>query len=327
MPARRRFVVLGFLLLFACPLLAGAASPAEEQAQRQVTQPGNNAPLWREVRSGQAHSTTAQGVEAGVLIQAGGEAWRELRPWIAAGGALILVFSVAALGLFYRWRGPIEVTGKPTGRMIERFDTLDRWAHWTMGASFVLLAVTGLVLSFGKYVLLPVIGYTLFSLLAAVSKGLHNFLGILFMLSLAFFIVRFVRDNLPRAYDVDWLLKFGGMFSRKHVPSGRFNAGEKTLFWGLVCVFSVLLCVSGLVLDFPNFRQGRGIMQLANVVHFSVALLAIAASLFHMYLGTIGMKGALDAMRTGLVDEAWAKEHHEIWYAEVKAGRSRQHSR
>lgn len=327
MSARRRSVVFGFLLLFACPLLAGAASPAEEQAQRQVTQPGNNAPLWREVRSGQAHSTTAQGVEAGVLIQAGGEAWRELRPWIAAGGALILVFSVAALGLFYRWRGPIEVTGKPTGRMIERFDTLDRWAHWTMGASFVLLAVTGLVLSFGKYVLLPVIGYTLFSLLAAVSKGLHNFLGILFMLSLAFFIVRFVRDNLPRAYDVDWLLKFGGMFSRKHVPSGRFNAGEKTLFWGLVCVFSVLLCVSGLVLDFPNFRQGRGIMQLANVVHFSVALLAIAASLFHMYLGTIGMKGALDAMRTGLVDEAWAKEHHEIWYEEVKAGRSRQHSR
>jgi formate dehydrogenase subunit gamma len=128
-------------------------------------------------------------------------------------------------------------------------------------------------------------------------------------------------------YDLQWIKVFGGMLSKtgNHVPSGRFNAGEKALFWGLVCFFSVVLCVSGVVLLFPNFDQGRSLMQTANVVHVVCALLAIAMACFHIFLGTIGMKGAYDAMHTGYVDETWAKEHHEIWYDEVKAGKSRQH--
>ena len=326
--SRKAFAVLGAAWLLLCGGFALAApdAPADAPpARAEPAQPGNNAAIWRQVRSGEAHSTSARGVEVGVLVQSGGQTWRALRPWIATAGSALLLLCVAALALFYRWRGPIEVSARPTGRPIQRFDTLDRWAHWTMGISFVVLGITGLALSFGKYVLLPVIGYTLFSLLAAFAKSLHNFVGPVFMLALAFFIVRFLSDNLPRLYDIQWLLKFGGMFSRQHVPSGRFNAGEKTLFWGLVCFFSVVLCASGLVLDFPNFEQGRSVMQLANVVHFVVALLAIAASLFHMYLGTIGMKGAYQAMRGGTVDESWAKEHHEIWYQEVKAGKSRQH--
>ena len=322
-------IALAFVLLV-CAFASGAlaepkADLAAEQAQQQVTQPGNNAPLWREVRSGASHSTNARGIEAGVLIQSRGQTWRKLRPPLAFAGGALLAACLAALAAFYFWRGPIAVSAPPTGRLIERFDLLDRATHWTMGISFAVLAATGLVLSFGKYVLLPVIGYTLFAWLAVAAKGLHNFVGPLFMLSLPFFIVRFVRDNLPRLYDLDWMLKFGGMFSGRHVPSGRFNAGEKTLFWGLVCFFSLVLCASGLVLDFPNFGQGRGTMQSANLVHFATALLAIAASLFHVYLGTLGVSGAYRAMRNGTVDETWAREHHELWYEDVKAGRSRQH--
>jgi formate dehydrogenase subunit gamma len=307
---------------------ATADAPKDEiqdQRQRQVAQPGNNAPVWREVRSGEAHTTNVHGVEAGVLIQSRGQTWRQLRPWIASAGGMLLALCVAALALFYRWRGPIAVSAKPTGRLIERFDPLDRAAHWSLAISFVVLAVTGLTLSFGKYLLLPVIGHTLYSLLAVTAKNLHNFIGPLFFFSLVFFIVRYAKDSLPRLHDIDWMRKGGGLFSGKHVPSGRFNAGEKTLYWGLVCCFCAILSVSGFVLDFPNFEQGRSTMQTANVVHWFFALAAIAASLFHIYLGTIGVEGAYQAMRHGLVDETWAKEHHEIWYEEVKAGKSKQH--
>lgn len=312
--------------LFAGAALAqGSAERAAEEARQQAVQPGNNAPLWREVRSGASHSTNAQGVEAGVLIQSRGQTWRKLRPRLALAGGALLAACLGALAAFYLWRGPIAVSTPPTGRRIERFDLLDRVAHWTMGLGFVVLAASGLVLTFGKYLLLPLVGYTLFAWLAVAAKSLHNFVGPLFMLSLPFFIARFVRDNLPARCDLDWLVKLGGMFSGRHVPSGRFNAGEKTLFWGLVCFFSLVLCASGLVLDFPNYGQGRRTMQSAHVIHFATALLAIAASLFHVYLGTLGVKGAYRAMRDGVVDETWAREHHEIWYEEVKAGRSRQH--
>ena len=323
-----RIVLIGLATVLC--LASGMHSPlaAAEPAQSpppEAAQPGNNAALWREVRSGTPQSTQARGVEAGVLVQPSGQQWRLLRPFIAAAGSALLLLCAAAIGLFYWWRGPIGVSEPPTGRRIERFDLADRITHWVMGITFVLLALSGLTLSFGKYVLLPVIGYTLFSLVASAMKALHNFIGPVFMLSLPVFILLYVRDNLPKMHDLNWLMKGGGMFTREHVPSGRFNAGEKTLFWGLVCFFCIILCISGLVLDFPNFGQGRFTMQAANVIHWSVGLVAIAASLFHIYLGSIGMEGAYRAMRYGYVDETWAREHHELWYREVIAGKSRQH--
>jgi formate dehydrogenase subunit gamma len=243
------------------------------------------------------------------------------------GGGIIALAALGILGYFL-WRGPIGLHDRPSGRFIQRFSVLDRFAHWAVAISFVALALTGLIITFGKYVLLPVLGYTLFSWLAILAKNVHNFVAPVFIVSLPIFIVLFIRDNLPKLHDIQWIATFGGMLSKsgKHVPSGRFNAGEKALFWGLVCFFSVLLCISGAVLLFPNFDQGRSAMQAANVVHVVCALLAIAMSCFHIYLGTVGMKGAYDAMRTGYVDETWAKEHHEIWYDEVKAGKSRQHT-
>jgi formate dehydrogenase subunit gamma len=300
------------------------AAEATAEQKQQIAQPLNNAPVWKEVRSGAPQVTTVRGRETNVLIQPEGQTWRAARvPLSSAGGAIIALAVLVLLG-YYAWRGPIELTGKPTGRMIERFTPVKRAAHWVMAISFVVLAITGLIITFGKSILLPILGYTLFSWLATVGKYLHNFVGPVFMVGLLVFILLYVRDNLPRAYDAAWLAKFGGMLDRSghaHVPSGKFNAGEKSLFWILVCGLSVVLVVTGLILDFPNFDQSRATMQMTNLIHLGAALLAIAMACAHIYLGTIGMRGAFEAMRYGYVDETWAREHHEYWYNDVMSGK------
>jgi formate dehydrogenase subunit gamma len=310
------------LAMFAAAGFAHAQSDAQQQPQRSIDQPGNNAPVWREVRKeAQEYSTTVKGRETGVLVQSAGETWRQIRngPVTFYGGWLV-VLAVVVLAAIYFGKGPVKTHDKPTGRMIERFTLAERWAHWVMGISFVVLGITGLIILFGKFVLLPVIGYTLFSWLSALAKNLHNFVAPLFAVSLVVFIIMFVKDNLPKAYDLTWFAKSPGFFAGKHIPSGRFNAGEKAWFWGGVVVLSLALVGSGAVLLFPNFDQVRATMQQASIIHMVAALLVISASLGHIYLGTIGVEGAYQAMRSGYVDEVWAKEHHEYWYNEVKGG-------
>lgn len=308
---------------------AQAAEGADGQAQRQITQPGNNAPFWRDVRNGESpyQTTQVRGVETNVLVQSEGQSWRLLRPPVYSVGGLIVMLALLGIFGYYLWRGPIKLNEPPTGRLIRRFSDLDRFAHWTVAISFVTLAITGMVMTFGKHLLLPILGYTLFSGLAIFAKNLHNFVMPVFVLGLPLLILVFIRDNWLKRYDIEWLKTFGGMLSKTgtEVPSGRFNAGEKAVFWGMVCILSVVLCVSGAVMLFPNFEQARMTMQSANIVHMVAALLAIAMACFHIYLGTIGMNGAYKAMRTGYVDETWAKEHHGLWYEDVKAGTARQH--
>jgi formate dehydrogenase subunit gamma len=302
--------------------LGGIAQQQETQQQRAQSQPYNNAPVWRDVRSGKPEYTSIKGRETGVLVQTYGETWRQLRnAWVTPIGGWLIALVAATIGVFYWRRGPVKVHSGPTGRLIERFTALERYAHWVMGISFAVLGVTGLIMFVGKYVLLPVIGYTLFAWLTQLSKHLHNFVGPLFILSLLVFIVMYVRDNLPRSYDFAWFASAGGMFGGKHVPSGRFNAGEKVWFWIGVVVLSLVASASGLILDFPNFDQVRAVMIEANVVHAISACAVMAMSLGHIYMGTIGVDGAYESMRYGYVDEAWAKEHHELWYNDVKSGK------
>ncbi|MCX7960919.1 MAG: formate dehydrogenase subunit gamma [Burkholderiales bacterium] len=343
--SRMRAMVVGAALAFcagaACAQGGAPAAPAEDplakaQRERALVQPGNNQPVWSEVRSGQPNYTSLPGREMGVLIQpqarfpgqekftTAGEAWRQFRngPLTFWGGWLIVIVALAIAALYFA-KGPIRLHDKPTGRLIERFTVAERWAHWTMGISFVVLGVTGLIMLFGKHVLLPVIGYTLFAWLTALAKNLHNFVAPLFIASLLVFIVMYVRDNLPKAYDLQWFARvFGFFFRGEHVPSGRFNAGEKVWFWGGVVVLCLIVSVSGLILLFPNFDQLRTTMQQAHVVHAVAAILVIAASLGHIYMGTIGVEGAYQSMRSGYVDETWAKEHHLYWYEEVKSGKA-----
>lgn len=320
-----RLLVLMGVVLFT-PLAWAADGGAKEQAQRQQSQPLNNAPVWTDVRRGENpyQTTQVRGVETNVLVQSAGEIWRQWRNGpITIYGGWLLVLVVAALGIFYWLRGKIMLGHPRTGRLIERFGAWDRIVHWSTAISFVVLAITGLITLFGKYVLLPVFGYTLFSWLATLSKTLHNFVGPLFALCTVVMFFTFVKDNIWQRGDWQWLMKAGGMFSGKHVPSWRFNIGEKSWFWFGVTFLGIIVSATGFILDFPNFAQGRETMQMANVIHAVAAILFIGASFGHIYLGTIGMEDAYESMRNGVVDETWAKEHHEYWYDEMMKGKGR----
>ena len=297
----------------------------KEQQQRAVTQPGNNAPMWREVRGGQTQYTTSSAPteESKILVQSWGETWRQIRNGpITFWGGWLVVAVVLGIAALYFTKGPVKLHDRPSGRVIHRFSPVEQVAHWCLAISFVVLGISGLIMLFGKHVLLPVIGYTLFAWLTALAKNLHNFVGPFFIVATVIFVFLFIRDNLPRAYDFQWFAKAWGYVSGKeHVPSGRFNAGEKVWFWAGVVGLSVIVAWSGLILLFPNFEQTRAVMQQAHLWHAIAAVIFIAMSLGHIYLGTLGVEGAYQAMRTGYVDEVWAKEHHEIWYNEVKSGR------
>lgn len=322
------------------PVAANAVpdpAPGDTNAQRAITQPGNNAPMWRAVRdSGVTPGITSlPGKEMGVLVQpfvqypgstytTAGEAWRQVRnQWIIPYGGSLLVIVMLALAMFYWRKGPLGGHVPDNGRLIERFTPLERAAHWVNAIAFVALAVSGAVLAFGKYILLPVMGSTLFGWLSFALKNLHNFAGPLFAVSLVIVIVTFAKDNLPRKGDLGWLLKGGGMLGEHEVPSHRFNAAEKLLFWIGVFAIGIAVVISGLVLNelIPGWGVTRGEMQIAMMVHGVGTLLMMAMFMGHIYIGTVGMKGAYKAMRTGYVDEGWAKEHHEYWYDDVKAGR------
>ncbi|NIM43132.1 MAG: formate dehydrogenase subunit gamma [Hydrogenophaga sp.] len=307
----------------------------QTNAERRQVQPGNNAPMWRDVSKGVTGSTMLPYPEYGNLIQGfvqypgsrlttAGEAWRQVRNnWIIPYGGSLLLIVLVAIALFYFAKGSIKLHGAETGRKIERFTYFERAAHWMNAIAFVALAVSGIVMAFGKFFLLPIIGATLFGWLTYALKNVHNFVGPLFAVSLVVVIFTFIKDNLPAKEDINWLLKGGGLFSGKEVPSHRFNAGEKVVFWAGVFFFGLIVVGSGLFLDklLPVLEFTRANMQVAHMIHATAAALMMALFLGHIYLGTIGMKGAYKAMKTGYVDETWAKEHHELWYDDIKAGK------
>ena len=294
------------------------------QQERAVTQPGNNAPVWREVRGGGGPytTTTVKGRETEVPIQSWGDTWRRIRngPVMFYGGWLLVLVIAAILGL-YMWKGPVKLHEPLCGRKMRRFTAFEMTVHWTTAISFCLLGLSGLIMFFGKNVLLPVMGYTLFALLTQLSKNLHNFIAPLFIVSVAAMVIIWLRDNVFRSYDWQWFRRAWAFFLRsEHIPSGRFNGGEKAWFWGGVLLLSIIMSTSGLVLLFPNFDQTRWTMQHAWIWHVIAALLYIGAALGHIYMGTIGVENTYGNMRHGYCDETWAKEHHEIWYREVKSG-------
>jgi formate dehydrogenase subunit gamma len=309
--------------------------PEQTNAERGKVQPGNNAPMWRDVGKGVTGYSSLPYPEAGNLIQPfasypgsrltnAGEAWRQVRnDWIIPYGGSVMLIVAVAIALFYFAKGSIPLHGQPTGRVIERFTYVERAAHWVNAIAFVTLAISGIVMAFGKFFLLPVIGTTLFGWLTYALKNMHNFAGPLFAVSLVVVILTFVKDNLPAKEDITWLLKGGGLFSGQEVPSHRFNAGEKVVFWAGVFFFGLIVVGSGLFLDklVPSVDYTRGNMQVAHMIHASAAVLMMALFMGHIYLGTIGMKGAYKAMKTGYVDEAWAREHHQLWYDDIKAGK------
>ena len=311
----------------------------QTNAERAAVQPGNNAPMWRKVGQGVTGYSSlpkSQAPEAGNLIQPfvqypgsrwtnAGEAWRQVRnQWLIPYGGAFLLIVVGAIALFFLGKGKLgHAEADAGGARIERFTPFERSAHWANAGAFVVLAISGIVMAFGKFFLLPLIGASLFGWLTYALKTAHNFAGPLFAVSLVVVFFTFLKDNMPSKEDLAWLAKGGGFFSAQEVPSHRFNAGEKVVFWGGVLLLGVFVVGSGLVLDklLPGLLYVRGTMQVAHMVHAVAATLMMAMFLGHIYIGTIGMRGAYQAMKTGFVGDAWAREHHELWYADIKAGK------
>ena len=310
----------------------------QSNGERMKVQPGNNAPMWRQVGQGATGYTSLparEAPEAGNLIQpfvqypgsrytTAGEAWRQVRNnWIIPYGAALLFVAFLTLALFYVARGPIGLHGAETGRKIERFTPFERATHWSNAIAFVVLAISGITMAFGQFFLLPVLGGAIFGPLTYVLKTVHNFVGPLFVVTVIFMVFTFIRSNWPKKEDLNWLKRAGGLFGGAEVPSHRFNAGEKIIFWGALLFLGSIVIASGLFLDklLPGFVYTRGEMQVAHMVHGVATMFMMAAIMGHIYIGTLGMKGAYAAMRDGYVDETWAKEHHELWYDDIVAGK------
>jgi len=308
----------------------------------------SDAEIYRALRYGTADVTvTSKGPAATVIIQDGGMRWLEFRngPLKNYGGYLLLG-TLIFLALFYVFRGKIMIEGEKTGVKILRFKLIERFGHWLMAGSFIILALTGLISLFGRFGLIPIIGKNAYAAIAGIGIFVHNWTSWAFMVGLVLVFAMWVIDNIPKRHDLKWIAQGGGLFTEGvHPPSTKFNAGQKLIFW-IVILLGVSISISGLSLLFPfqimmfastfEFLNATGIsgvlglgeltttlapheeMQLAQTWHTIVAFGFIAVIFAHIYIGSVGMEGAIDAMKSGEVEEQWAKEHHGMWVDEVK---------
>lgn len=322
---RRRRMTRIFVLMLALVLIA----PLVPYALAYIA-PGNNpnpgADLWREVRQRDAEVfgdapglTQARGVDSAFLINKQGEDWRLFRmEKLVPIGAWVLAGMLAVIAVFYLLRGRVMIAGGRSGMVVERFTVAQRVVHWFIAGLFVLLAVSGLVLLYGRFVLIPILGPEGFSATASACKEAHNLFGPLFPFAVFAVIFYYGRGNAFHLVDLKWFLHGGGLFSKHgHAGSEKYNGGQKVWFW-LIVVFGTIISISGYVLDFPVFGQGRQVMELAHISHGVLAIVMIAVAFGHIYIGSIGMEGALESMTTGEVDVNWAREHHDLWLEEME---------
>lgn len=307
-------VVVGALVAFTMPgLHAQQVNPTASSVQEEA--------LLEALQSGQSLSgrVTIPDRNAGQLIAPGNPGWatrHNTTIWNVT--VIAVVGTVLLLAIFYFVRGRIALESGFSGRKILRFNMVERFAHWLLAVSFIVLALTGLNLVVGRSVILPIVGESAFGTLSAWGKLAHNYLAWPFMLALAFIFVLWVARNLPQRVDMEWIKQGGGIFKKgAHPPAGKFNAGQKLLFW-LVILGGAAVSYTGIMLLFPQLAGTSTDWQFYQVIHALVAAGLTAAVLGHIYIGTLGMEGAFDAMATGEVDEAWAKEHHSLWVAELE---------
>jgi formate dehydrogenase subunit gamma len=295
------------------------AAPAQAQPQSPIIDPDasvvNEQTLLRELPRIQGDIDQLD-PRARVLIQPAGRVWHHFHEvtllWV---GAIVIVGTLAALAAAYLILGRLRISAGRSGRKVPRFKAFERFAHWLTAVSFVVLGITGLNITFGRHLLLPLVGYDAFSVLSEAAKYVHNFTSFAFVIGLVLIIAIFFKDNIPDTTDIEWFRQGGGFIKSKHAPARRFNAGEKLVFWGALAA-GLLVSVSGFLLLFPFYVTDIAGMQVAQVVHAVIAVLFVALILGHIYIGTLGMEGAFEAMWTGEVDYNWAKEHHDLWLGE-----------
>jgi len=261
-----------------------------------------------------------------VIEHPAGRDWRHFHEvslhWI---GILALAGMLALLIVFYLVRGMVRIESGRSGRTIVRFNAFERFVHWMTATCFIALALTGLNISFGKELLLPLIGPEAFTTWSQWAKYVHNYVSFPFTLGVVLIFLMWIAGNIPNKVDVEWLKEGGGIVGHKHPPAYRFNAGQKMVYW-IVVLGGAAVAASGYILMFPFYVTDISGMELAQAVHGIIAVLFVAVMLAHIYIGTIGMQGAFEAMWDGSVDVNWAKEHHELWLDNVRGKEARRNA-
>jgi formate dehydrogenase subunit gamma len=311
-------VTIGALALL---VMAFGAQPVSAQ------QPTSVNPQTSAVKEGQLFQEmnrisgrcTIPDQKACTIEQPAGRDWRHFHQvtlrWI---GGLVIIGILAVLIVFYLRRGMVKIESGRSGRTIVRFNAFERFVHWMTATCFIILALSGLNITFGKPLLLPLIGPESFTAWSQWAKYAHNYLSFPFTLGVILIFLMWIAGNIPNKVDIDWFKRGGGMVGHDHPPAFRFNAGQKAIYW-IVVLGGGAVAVSGYVLMFPFYETDIHSMQIAEVVHAIVAVLFVAAMLGHIYIGTIGMEGAFEAMGSGTVDVNWAREHHSLWVEEEMA--------
>lgn len=310
------------LLLLAASLGMSQLAVAQADTDREMVTaaPGISADQWRQVRSGETgpNYRDSRFDSTYSLINSSGETWRQIRNrWVSPFGLIAIGGMIVLIALFYFMVGRKHLDEPRTGRKLLRWSLLMRSLHWTVATLFITLALTGLNLLFDKFVFRTLFGDAVWAWMISASKVLHNYLGPIFGVLLVVLLISLLKDNIPKKHDWVWFKKAGGLTGKHHPDAGFANGGEKAWYW-LLATAGLVVIASGFVLDFPNYGQGRDTMQWANIIHAVGALGLTAVALGHIYIGTIGTEGSLEGMTTGYVDETWAKEHHNLWYEEVK---------
>lgn len=309
----------GYLYVAVSSAFAQQEAPSKPSATEQQTNPRAN--YWRAVRQGYDGYTAASGpYTTNVLIQNGGQNWRQIRNGpVETLATWLLALVVGAILVFAIVRGQVKLSHRPSGRTVERWNVAERVLHWYTAILFIILAISGLSILFGRAVLIPALGYAGFSAYASAAIALHNYLGPFFVIGVVVEVVAWIKDMFPEKSDAAWLKQGGGFLGKgSHPHAGRINAGEKYItFWIGLVLLGGAVSISGILLDFPIFGQSRETMQLANVVHTLASAVWLSLMLGHIYLGAWGVEGAWDGMAYGRVSVEWAKEHHDLWYDEV----------
>jgi formate dehydrogenase subunit gamma len=313
----------------------------------------SDADLWRAIKGGNQGNVSIKDGQAGVMVQQQGEAWRNIHNnTVPKIGAYMILGMIGLLGLFFAVAGRMKISSGKAGITITRFTLLERAGHWLTAGSFVILALTGLNILYGKSLLIPLIGKESFAVITEAGKYLHNYVAFAFIAGLVFIFFNWVTNNIPNRHDLVWLAKGGGLIVRGvHPPARKFNAGQKIIFW-LTILGGASVSLSGWALLFPfttsfmtetfNIANAVGLdpagwlglpplpytplmeQQMNQVWHGVMALILTAVILAHIYIGTVGMEGGFDAMGSGEVDLNWAREHHNLWVEELEANLDRE---
>ena len=301
------------------PVLAQGGQPASPSGSNPTAQAVNEERLLQQLNTLQGRVSIPDG-KAAILQQPQGRDYRQFRegwlPWI---GGIAILGMLLALAAFYFAKGRIKLEqGPETGRKVTRFNAFERFTHWLTATAFIILAISGLNYIFGKRLLLPLIGPEAFATWSQWAKFAHNYISWAFILGMLIMLVVWIRDNIPDRYDAAWLRAGGGFFGERHPPARRFNAGQKLIFWSVI-LGGIALSATGIVMLFPFSTVEINGIQWAQYIHATVGVVLIAIMIAHIYIGSLGMEGAYDAMGSGEVDLAWARAHHSVWVEEEQA--------